>query len=198
MDSDDERTIFCGNISEKVTEELLYELFLQAAPIQSVKLPKDKEGRQQTYGFIIVKHKVSVPYVIELLNGTFLCDRKLNLKPRSKNREVPKETNGRPQDHRNNFPTPNFFVKDIDQLMVMGDSMLFYDDHNLKNDKPSSRGTYHERSTQHYREENRMEHNPYRYSSRTQNNGYYSNRRNYDNYDRDKSYHGRDRNRRKY
>jgi len=26
---DDERTVWCGNLSEKVTEEVLYELFLQ-------------------------------------------------------------------------------------------------------------------------------------------------------------------------
>jgi len=26
---DDDRTVWCGNLSEKVTEEVLYELFLQ-------------------------------------------------------------------------------------------------------------------------------------------------------------------------
>lgn len=29
MSEEDERTLWCGNLAEKVTEELLYELFLQ-------------------------------------------------------------------------------------------------------------------------------------------------------------------------
>ena len=29
MDSEDSRTVYCGNLPSKITEELLYELFLQ-------------------------------------------------------------------------------------------------------------------------------------------------------------------------
>lgn len=29
MSEEDERTLWCGNLSDKVTEELLYELFVQ-------------------------------------------------------------------------------------------------------------------------------------------------------------------------
>ena len=30
-DDDDKRTLFCANLSEQVTEEILYELFMQAS-----------------------------------------------------------------------------------------------------------------------------------------------------------------------
>lgn len=82
MEDSDARTIWCGNLSKRVTEELLYELFLQAAPIERVRIPKDK-GQQAQYGFVTVKHLVSVPYSIELLNGVELFGRPLNLKPRN-------------------------------------------------------------------------------------------------------------------
>lgn len=80
---DPDKTIFCGNLSTKVTEELLYELFLQAGPLERVKIPLDKEGRLASYAFITFKHKISVPYALQLLNGIELYQKKLNLKPRN-------------------------------------------------------------------------------------------------------------------
>ena len=35
-------TLWCGNIDERVDEELLWELFLQAGPVVSLHMPKDK------------------------------------------------------------------------------------------------------------------------------------------------------------
>lgn len=80
---DVDRTIFCGNLSSKVTEEILYELFLQAAPLEKVKIPTDKDGRPACYAFITFKHKISVPYAVDLLNGITLYQRKLILRPRN-------------------------------------------------------------------------------------------------------------------
>ncbi|KAK2587493.1 hypothetical protein KPH14_003194 [Odynerus spinipes] len=53
---DDARTLWCGNLSEKVTEDILYELFLQGGPVQRVSIPKDRDGKQRAYGFITYKH----------------------------------------------------------------------------------------------------------------------------------------------
>ncbi|XP_022904443.1 RNA-binding protein 7 [Onthophagus taurus] len=83
MENEDQRTIFCGNLSTRVTEELLYELFLQVAPLEKVKIPVDRDGRPGSYGFVTCRHVQSVPYAIRLLNGTALFDRRLNLKPRT-------------------------------------------------------------------------------------------------------------------
>lgn len=80
---DPDRTIFCGNLSSKVTEEILYELFLQAAPLEKVKIPLDKDGRPACYAFITFKHKVSVPYAVDLMQGISLYQKKIIVKPRS-------------------------------------------------------------------------------------------------------------------
>lgn len=82
---EDERTVWCGNLSDKITEEVLYELFLQAAPLERVNIPKDKDGKQCTYGFVTFKHLVSVFYASDLLNGTMLYGRRINIKPRNGN-----------------------------------------------------------------------------------------------------------------
>lgn len=113
MDFDeDQRTVYCGNISDKVTEELLYELFLQAGPVRRVKIPKDRDGKQMSYGFVTFKHIESVPYAISLLEGISLYERSLNLKPRqrqdhSTDRSIsvgdPKQINS---DHQRDF-SPN-------------------------------------------------------------------------------------------
>ncbi|KOX69889.1 Putative RNA-binding protein 11 [Melipona quadrifasciata] len=76
------RTIWCGNLSTRTTEEILYELFLQGGPIQRVSIPKDRDGKQRPYGFITYKHLSSVSYALELFDGTALFNRTLNIRVR--------------------------------------------------------------------------------------------------------------------
>ncbi|XP_012260201.2 RNA-binding protein 7-like [Athalia rosae] len=80
---EDRRTVWCGNLSEKVTEDLLYELFLQSGPIQKVSIPKDRDGKQRSYGFVTFRHTISVPYALDLFKGTALFDRVLTMKTRN-------------------------------------------------------------------------------------------------------------------
>ncbi|CAL1282483.1 unnamed protein product [Larinioides sclopetarius] len=86
---DKERVLYCGNLSERVTEDILYELFLQAGPLESVKIPKEKDGRQRNYGFITFKHAVSVPYSIALMDGLSLFGKSLHLNARSGSEAAP-------------------------------------------------------------------------------------------------------------
>ncbi|KAF7988542.1 hypothetical protein HCN44_001115 [Aphidius gifuensis] len=79
---EDSRTIYCGNLSSKCTEEILYELFMQAGPLEKVNIPKDRDGNIKTFGFITFKHKKSVPYAVELFEGTNLYNRQMSIKPR--------------------------------------------------------------------------------------------------------------------
>uniref|UniRef100_A0A336KAT2 CSON000901 protein n=1 Tax=Culicoides sonorensis TaxID=179676 RepID=A0A336KAT2_CULSO len=82
---EDDRTVFVGNLAEKVTNELLYELFLQAGPIDEISIPKDKEsGKQKSFGFVRYKHAVSVGYACNIYKGTRLFGRELNIKSRNK------------------------------------------------------------------------------------------------------------------
>lgn len=110
--TDDERTLWVGNVDNKATEEILWELFLQAGPLESVKIPKDfKTGRKRNFAFIKFQHKVSVQYVIELMNGIILFDMPLKLcmkhKPSSNGNNVENEQSepeDAPKRRRMNIP----------------------------------------------------------------------------------------------
>lgn len=86
---EDSKTIWCGNLADQVTEELLYELFLQVGPLERVKIPIDKSGRKMCYGFITFKHELSRDYALHLLNGTCLFDKNLNIQYRNKITDEP-------------------------------------------------------------------------------------------------------------
>lgn len=74
------RTVFVGNLDSRVSEELLWELFLQAGPLESVKIPKDfKTGKLRNFAFVVFQHQVSVPYVMDLMNQIKLYDSPLRI-----------------------------------------------------------------------------------------------------------------------
>lgn len=87
---EDLRTVWCGNLSEKVTEEILYELFLQAGPVDKVFLPKNYDGRPRSYAFIKYEHECSAPYAVALFHNTSLFGKKLILNSRNKDIKMPK------------------------------------------------------------------------------------------------------------
>lgn len=53
-------------IWRKITEELLYELFLQADPLERVAIPKDNE-KIRFYALITYKYQASVPYALSVM-----------------------------------------------------------------------------------------------------------------------------------
>ena len=80
VDEEQLRTLWCGGLSEKVDEEILYELFLNAGPLERVTIPKDKETKKQkNYGFIVFQHAESTKYAYDLLNGTELFRQPIRL-----------------------------------------------------------------------------------------------------------------------
>ncbi|XP_003747900.1 uncharacterized RNA-binding protein C25G10.01 [Galendromus occidentalis] len=81
---DEDRTLWVGNLSENVDEDLLYELFLQAGPLQTVTVKKPANG-QNPFGFVTYQHEESVAYAIVLFEGTTLFGRVLNMRERSAN-----------------------------------------------------------------------------------------------------------------
>ncbi|XP_052867491.1 RNA-binding protein 7 [Anopheles cruzii] len=85
MSDEDERMLWCGNLHDKATEALLYELFLQAGPVEEVKIPRDSDRRQRSYAFITYVHPCSVDYAINLFEGTALFQRKLTLHRKIRN-----------------------------------------------------------------------------------------------------------------
>ncbi|KNC26432.1 hypothetical protein FF38_09508 [Lucilia cuprina] len=88
-DNEEKRTIFCANLDERVTEDLLYEVFLQAGPIESARIPKDQNGRQRTFGFITYVHKCTLPYAMQLYQGLSLYRKTLTLKYQGRTQQSP-------------------------------------------------------------------------------------------------------------
>ncbi|KAL6116376.1 rbm7 [Pungitius sinensis] len=83
IEEETDRTLFIRNLDTKVSEELLFELFVQAGPLIKTKIPKDPDGKQKTFGFAVYKHEVSVPYAMQLLDGTSLYGRTIHVQFRS-------------------------------------------------------------------------------------------------------------------
>ncbi|MEQ2307181.1 hypothetical protein AMECASPLE_015695 [Ameca splendens] len=83
IEDEADRTLFIRNLDTRVTEELLFELFLQAGPLVKTKIPKDLDGKQKTFGFAVYKHEVSVPYAMQLLNGTSLYGKTIQVQFRT-------------------------------------------------------------------------------------------------------------------
>ena len=62
-------TIYIGELDQRVNDSLLYELFTQCGPVQSVYIPRDKSsGLHPGYGFIEFKNEDDVEYAIKIMN----------------------------------------------------------------------------------------------------------------------------------
>lgn len=114
------RTLYCGNIDEQMDEELLYELFVQAGPLEKISMPRDRFRGGPGYAFITFKHECSVPYAVELFDDTTLFGR------------TPKLRSRRPLNHNRSQSAPlNYGFSDagpsaqmdFDSLLRMSKSM---------------------------------------------------------------------------
>eukprot|EP00392_Amoebophrya_sp_AT5.2_P005868 g5878.t1 len=64
-----EATIYVGNVDAKIDEEILWELFIQGGPLQTVNTPKDKiTGQHMGYAFIEFKNEEDADYACKVMN----------------------------------------------------------------------------------------------------------------------------------
>ncbi|KFM68815.1 Splicing factor 3B subunit 4, partial [Stegodyphus mimosarum] len=62
-------TIYVGGLDEKVSETILWELFVQAGPVVNVHMPKDRvTGQHQGYGFVEFLGEDDADYAIKIMN----------------------------------------------------------------------------------------------------------------------------------
>lgn len=169
-DPDAEYTLWCGNISDRMTEEILYELFLQAGPLQEVKIPKDRDNRQQNYAFITFKHIASVAYAIQIFENTYLFDRPLLMQPRHQiqrqqqhspqhyHQQPPRFMMPRPPMNRmpqhNAPPIPDEFASEDPNLFRNPNNMYINQNYNQCN-SPKYTNNYHNSSVSRKREDRR-------------------------------------------
>lgn len=103
--SQKERTLFCINIDQRATEEILYELFLQAGPIENVIRKPDRNGK--LFSLITYKYIESCDYAIKLFNGINIFNQSLKVQ-----QSVPNSGNAAQQ-----FvpPPPNHYQQQMQQ-----------------------------------------------------------------------------------
>ena len=64
-------TCYVGNLDEQLTEELRWEMMLQAGPVSNVHLPRDKvTGSHQGYGFVEFRSEEDADYAPETITIT--------------------------------------------------------------------------------------------------------------------------------
>lgn len=89
--------LYVGNISFKVTEDDVKDLFSQAGEVVSVKLIKDAAtGRLRGFGFVEMASKEEAQKAISMFNGNALMDRNIvvnEAKPQER-----REERGRPRE----------------------------------------------------------------------------------------------------
>ncbi|KAH8279566.1 hypothetical protein KR018_001734 [Drosophila ironensis] len=138
-DDEDLRTVFCGNLDQRVTEEMLYEVFLQAGPIESLRIPTDDTGRQRNFGFVTYQHLSAVPFALELLHGLELFEKKVTMKQQGADRlrqhSQQQHHQNRLQHHQNRRDVS---VRDLPQPRHSGHR------HSLHNAKPYDRNNGHQ------------------------------------------------------
>jgi splicing factor 3B subunit 4 len=82
-------TIYIGNLDEKVTDELLWELMLQAGPVVNVHLPKDKVNNQhQGYGFVEFRSEEDADYAMKVMNMIKLYSQPLKCNKASQDKKT--------------------------------------------------------------------------------------------------------------
>jgi splicing factor 3B subunit 4 len=73
--SDSGRTIRLGNLDEKVTEDLLWELFVQAGPVMSVVVPQEHKG----VAMIEFKSMIDAVYAMVIMNNVPLFGKPIDV-----------------------------------------------------------------------------------------------------------------------
>ncbi|XP_030759852.1 RNA-binding protein 7 [Sitophilus oryzae] len=147
---DESRTVFCGNLAPEVTEDLLYELFLQVGPLEKVRIPTDRDGRMSSFGFVTFKHEVSVLYAVNLLNGIQLCQRNLTVKPRAGPNTPVQRSISYPMSHQNQ-------MDNHDRELPFHQQSLSYD--NLLNMSPMMNVSHNYHQTNYRNQNNRQNDN---------------------------------------
>lgn len=110
ISDEEKRTLWVGGIDSRVDEELLYELMLNAGPIEDVKIPVDKQTKKpKPFAFVRYVYEESLPYAIDLFCDTKLFDRTLRMQNRSTGAGIT-PTRGRDPNERTSIPnsSPHF------------------------------------------------------------------------------------------
>ena len=79
-EQDKAATIYIGNIDERVSKEVMYEIAVQMGPILNLYMPLDRISQNhQGYGFVEYRTTVDADYAAQVLNGIRLYNKHLRI-----------------------------------------------------------------------------------------------------------------------
>ncbi|KAK3066868.1 Spliceosome-associated protein 49 [Teratosphaeriaceae sp. CCFEE 6253] len=94
-DQDKESTLYIGNLDERCTDSLVWELMLQAGPIINVHLPKDRVTQShQGYGFVEFGSEDDADYAARIMNQIRLWGKPVRVNKASADRRGVDGVNG--------------------------------------------------------------------------------------------------------
>ncbi|BFF96216.1 RNA-binding protein 7 [Drosophila madeirensis] len=134
-DDDEQRTLFCGNLDDRVTEEILYEVFVQAGPLEGVRIPTDNTGRQRNFGFVTYQRISAVPFALELYQGLELFQKKITIKQQGADKARPPP----PQQSFGQSRLRNPFMNELPAPMPMDPGAHRHARHSLHGARPYDR-----------------------------------------------------------
>jgi splicing factor 3B subunit 4 len=78
--------LYIGNLDEKTTPTVLWELMLQAGPVDNVNLPKDQVSQKyRGFGFADFQAEEDSEYAIQIFNGIKLYGKPIRVNKASSN-----------------------------------------------------------------------------------------------------------------
>lgn len=87
-EQDKEATVYVGNLDERVTDSLVWELMLQAGRIVNIHLPKDRvNGTHQGYGFVEFISEEDADYAAKIMNQVRLFGKPIRVNKASADKQ---------------------------------------------------------------------------------------------------------------
>ncbi|GAM86856.1 hypothetical protein ANO11243_048760 [Dothideomycetidae sp. 11243] len=87
-EQDKEATVYVGNLDERVTDEMVWELMLQVGRIQGVHLPKDRVTQQhQGFGFVEFASEEDADYAAKIMNQVKLWNKAIRVNKASADKQ---------------------------------------------------------------------------------------------------------------
>nr|POE56671.1 splicing factor 3b subunit 4 [Quercus suber] len=92
-EQDKDSTLYVGNLDERATDSLVWELMLQAGPIINVHLPKDRVTQtHQGYGFVEFASEEDADYAAKIMNQIRLWGKPIRVNKASADKRGPDGT----------------------------------------------------------------------------------------------------------
>jgi len=88
LDRNQEATVWVGGLDAEVDEELLWELMLQAGPLSSVNMPRDKiTGEHSGYAFVEFASEQDADYAMKIMNMVRVYGKSLKINKAARDRK---------------------------------------------------------------------------------------------------------------